>query len=578
MLGIIARQLGGVESISLYRNVTAAALIGLIPAAEAQAQISPTPSALQELRRELDVLKADQLQRQDQIEALQRRLDAYQAGVGEAPVLDPATAAEIRGRGLSPPQKEPARVAMLQVGSYLSEAQAQAASAAFKAAHPELRGVASSIQRADLGAMGTRYRLLIGPFADFAAANATCDGLKAQGAGCLLGGVAVERSSPALTAQNAGVGAATPLAPSDEADIRGRGVAPRQMVAAAAPAMPNPAAAPTNAPAGGENDETVVREAAPARSVQATTEAQQGIFGDRLSFEVGFSYSHFDAARIDLSGFLALDAIFLGRISIDQTKGDVTTLDFAARYRLTPRLQFDIDVPVMARVSLYQSGGAGSSASALSEATRRAIGLADVSAGANYRLLSETIDHPDVVLSARVKAPTGRNPYGVPLVEVPGSGGNLKIPARLGTGSGTWGASIGASALKTIDPLIVFGNFSYFRNFQQSFPDISEAPGLQPGTVKPGDAFQYGAGVAFAVNDRSSLSFSFTQRFVEGTNLKNAGGRYVPIIGSSANVASLNIGTTFAFSQRASVIVNVGAGLTRDTPDFSLATRIPFAF
>jgi hypothetical protein len=34
---------------------------------------------------------------------------------------------------------------------------------------------------------------------------------------------------------------------------------------------------------------------------------------------------------VNLSGFLALDAIFLGRISIDETQGDITTLDFAAR-------------------------------------------------------------------------------------------------------------------------------------------------------------------------------------------------------------------------------------------------------
>ena len=76
-----------------------------------------------------------------------------------------------------------------------------------------------------------------------------------------------------------------------------------------------------------------------------------------------------------MSGFLALDAIFLGRISIDETEGDVTTLDFVARYRPTPRLQFDVGVPLMARVSTYRSGGAGSSASGLIEATRLRWGL-----------------------------------------------------------------------------------------------------------------------------------------------------------------------------------------------------------
>jgi hypothetical protein len=232
----------------------------------------------------------------------------------------------------------------------------------------------------------------------------------------------------------------------------------------------------------------------------------------------------------------------------------------------------------MSRVSTYRSGGAGSSAQGLAEVSRRTIGLADMSVGASFRAFTETMSRPDIVLNGRVKAPTGEHPYGVSLIEVAGTSGNLKVPASLGTGSGTWGASIGVSALKTVDPVVLFGNFSYFRNFEADFDDISEAGGLQPGSVQPGDAFQYGAGVAFAVNERASLTFSFTQRFVEATSLAGASGDYSPIIGSHANVASLNIGSTFAFSQRASVIVNVAAGLTRDTPDFSLATRIPFSF
>jgi hypothetical protein len=442
--------------------------------------------------------------------------------------------------------------------------------------------------------MGVWYRAFIGPFAERSTASAVCDRLRADGAGCILGTMQVRPSISAVAAATRATQAGgdpsseigSPLSLAEQAEARGRGAAPPVrpgaapvQVAGAAPANP-PGGAPNinNTPAGGEAEENVVREAGPSASVEAVTQSQQGIFGNQVSFEVGFSYSHFDQARINLSGFLALDAIFLGRISIDETEGDVTTLDFVARYRPTPRLQWDVDLPLMARVSTYRSGGAGSSAQGLVEVSRRTIGLADVSFGMSFRAFTETMSRPDIVLSARVKAPTGEHPYGVPLVEVAGSSGNLKVPESLGTGSGTWGASIGVSALKTVDPVVLFGNFSYFRNFEASFDDISEIAGVQPGSVRPGDSFQYGAGVAFAVNERASLSFSFTQRFVETTSIAGPSGNFSPIIGSHANVASLNIGTTFAFSQRASVLVNVGAGLTRDTPDFSLATRIPFSF
>jgi hypothetical protein len=577
-----------------HRVLMAVALTGFMTSGPAMAQGVPVPAdTLQALRGELDQLRADQMRRQEQIDSLQHRLDALLAGVGNAPTVDPAVQAELRGRGVTPPP-EPVRAIVLQVGSFRTEDEANSALAQFKSAQAAtLQNALTGIQRADLGTMGVWYRAYIGPFADRSSAAVLCDKLKAGGAGCILATMSVQPDPLANATVVAQAEPArdpnfdipgSPLTAAQQADIRGRGVAPPQQVAAAAPAA-GAQNAPAGqggtgqgTPAGGENDEMVVREAGPSAAAEAVTQQQQGIFGNRVSFEAGFSYSHFDQARLNLSGFLALDAIFLGRISIDNTEGDVTTLDFVARYRPTPRLQFDVGVPVMARVSTYRSGGAGSAASGLIEATRRTIGLADMSFGMSYRAFTETINRPDIVVNARVKAPTGGNPYGVPLVEIPGSGGNLSVPESLSTGSGTWGAAIGFSALKTVDPLIMFGSFSYFRNFEQGFHDISEGPGLQPGTIKPGDAFQYGAGVAFAVNERASLSFSFSQRFVESTSIKFEGGDYGAIVGSHANVASLNIGSTFAFSQRASVIVNVGAGLTRDTPDFSLATRVPFSF
>ncbi len=36
-----------------------------------------------------------------------------------------------------------------------------------------------------------------------------------------------------------------------------------------------------------------------------------------------------------------------------------------------------------------------------------------MSAGVYYRLFEETEDNPDTVVSFRVKAPTGKDPYGI---------------------------------------------------------------------------------------------------------------------------------------------------------------------
>src|SRR3546814_1889135 len=72
--------------------------------------------------------------------------------------------------------------------------------------------------------------------------------------------------------------------------------------------------------------------------------------------------------------------------------------------------------------------------------------------------------------------------------------------------------------------MVVFGSLTYFYNFSQHFRDIDEALGNQPGSTKIGDAIQYGVGVAFALNERSSLSLSFTQRFGERTTIRRDGG------------------------------------------------------
>lgn len=324
-----------------------------------------------------------------------------------------------------------------------------------------------------------------------------------------------------------------------------------------------------------ENDR---KSPAPSEAVEAVAQREQGYFGERLSLEVGVSYAHFDDARVNLSGFLALDAIFLGLISIDETQADVITTDFTARLGVDDRLQFDVNVPYLVRHAYYQSGGAGGNASGLVEANLWDSGLGDLSAGASYRLFTETLERPDVVLHFRAKAPTGRHPFGIELVDVEGSEGNLKIPEELAFGTGVWSASAGISVLKSLDPLVVFGSANYFMNFDKGFSDIDEATGDQPGRVDLGDSIQYGAGVAFALNERSSLSASFTQRFVRNTRLRPDGQGWQKVIGSHANVAMMNFGATFALARNVSLLGNVSIGMTADAPDMVVSLRLPFRF
>jgi hypothetical protein len=367
------------------------------------------------------------------------------------------------------------------------------------------------------------------------------------------------------------------LPDADAALLRGKGYGSLQ--ASSAPAS----APPTSVP---DSDEESRKEPAKSAVVEAVTSNQQGYFGQHFSIEPGIIYSHFSNAQLNLNGFLALDAIFLGLISIDQLNADVVTTDVTARYGLK-RLQFDVNVPYLYRRSNFRSGGAGGNASGLIERTVTSSGLGDVSGGISYRLLAETSSRPDVVVDVRAKAPTGREPFGIELTEVQGSEGNLKIPSRLSTGSGVWSATAGISVLKTIDPMVVFGSLNYYHNFKHHFPDLSEAPDDQPGEIRLGDSLQYGLGLAFALNDRSSIDASFTQRFIDHTELRADPapdadpGTVVPwttVVGSEANVASLNLGATFSLSNRLTLLTNLAVGISQDAPDMEFMVRVPYQF
>ena len=329
-------------------------------------------------------------------------------------------------------------------------------------------------------------------------------------------------------------------------------------------------------PAGGAAPER--RAPAPTDAVVEIAQEQQGRFGNRFGFDLGIGYSHFDNARISLNGFLALDAIFLGTISIDQINSDVFTLDPTVRYGVSGRLFVDANLPLLYRATNFRSGGAGGSASALVEKTVRDGGPGDASLGASYRLFAETAGRPDVVVSARVKFPTGRHPFGVEFVEVEGSEGNLQVPRSLATGTGVYGGSLGVAVLKTLDPMVVFGNFTYFHNFARDFADIDENEGDVPGRVAIGDAWQFGAGLAFALNDKSSIAMSYSQRIVNRTRLTPEGLSERVVAGSQANVGIVNLGATFSLGPRLALVTNVGIGLTDDSPDMSFNIRLPFRF
>ena len=319
----------------------------------------------------------------------------------------------------------------------------------------------------------------------------------------------------------------------------------------------------------------------PAQSVSNLYDEASGFFGGgKFSFETGVTYARYDTRTLILNGFLALDSIFLGNINLDRIKADNWTFDLTGRYNLDNRWQFDVNVPVVYRESTYQSGGAsGGAANVTSEETvTQDPTIGDVNFGVAYKFLDESVNSPDAVLTLRVKTPTGKEPFGIKLRQVD-SNNNLFIPDDLPTGNGVWSITPGISLVKTFDPAVLFGSLSYTHNLEESFDDISSTVNVDtPGKVRLGDSFQIGAGIAFALNEKMSMSFSVSDLVQKKSKHKPDGGDWQSVTSSDANAGYFNVGMTVAASDNLTIVPNLSIGLTDDAPDFTFSLKFPYYF
>lgn len=361
------------------------------------------------------------------------------------------------------------------------------------------------------------------------------------------------------------------------------GAAPPPVADAAAPNAASPATAARASQVAGGGAEMAGQAATPEKAAHAQSQSIRSVtqtdqpFADsdrRLTIDTGLTYAHYDRKQLELNGFLALGAIFLGEINVDNVKADTLTWDTTARYSLSDRLQLDFNAPFLYRYSVYQSAGVNNDSKQPSEQNvdmNWAVG--DVSSGIYYKWLTETANRPEVVVNGRIKAPTGSNPYGIKMVTAPDNS-SLQTPARLASGNGLWTLSTGVSVSKTLDPAVIFTSINYFHNQKRHFGDISDQQGTtQPGEVDLGDAWQFGVGTAFALNEKMSLSLSYLQRIQRQSRFHPDGSNWSNIVGSDADAAVLNLGGAYALSKHKSVVFNLGAGLTPDAPNVQLGLR-----
>jgi uncharacterized coiled-coil protein SlyX len=399
------------------------------------------------------------------------------------------------------------------------------------------------------------------------------------------GGDAQARQLDALRARGGSADQPSPLAPAFVA------------AGAAAPVAAIPGAAAPEAAVQARTGDAVdarVQVGRPPEELSRPPEVAQifdqpGVLTPRGKFilepSLQFGYSSND--RVALVGYTIIPAILIGLIDVRQVKTTSMTAALAGRYGVSNRFELELKVPYT-----YVNGDTvsreiftGTAQDSVFNADGHGIG--DVELTGRYQLSNAGPDRPFYVLWLRYKSRTGRDLFEVTtdcvtrcVANATGTG----LPLELPTGSGFDAIQPGVTWLYASDPVVFFGSFSYLHNFKRSNVSrtvLTGAPEGFPqtttefmGDVEAGDIIGFNVGMGLALNEKAAISIGYDQSLVGKTkqNGQDTPGAVRVILGT------LVLGGSYRLSDRTSLNVALGVGVTRDTPDVSLNVRVPIAF
>jgi hypothetical protein len=235
-------------------------------------------------------------------------------------------------------------------------------------------------------------------------------------------------------------------------------------------------------------------------------------------------------------------AVFLGPDKVRALVPSIT-----ARYGITNNLLGFVTVPFVVSWRELQPS--------ILEATKnyRSSGLGDIFFGANYQVFNEGYWRPSLMLSFIVTSPTGKSSYVMPENREP-------------LGKGHWQLSPGISVVKSIDPVVLFGNLYYTYIFSRI---INQPPELGPETerveMKPGDSINLLLGTGFALNEKVTLSFKVVGSYIFRDKIagKEIGGTKTP--------GYFYFLLDYMLFKKGYLEPSVGFGITKDASDFLLS-------
>lgn len=300
---------------------------------------------------------------------------------------------------------------------------------------------------------------------------------------------------------------------------------------------------------------------------------QKGKYVLEPSLQFGYSSSN----RVALVGYTIIPALLIGLIDVREVKRNTFSGSLTGRTGLTNRLEVELKVPYVYRsdATVSRELFTGTSVERVFDTSGKSIG--DVELGARYQLNDGGPDKPYFIGGLRFKTRTGRDPFDVVTdctrrcvgENVTGTG----LPLQLPTGSGFYSLQPSVTWLFPSDPAIFFGTFSYLHTFKRANVSRLVLDGQRDplGELAPGGVLGFNFGMGLALNEKASISFGYDHSSIARMRQNGA-----PVAGSvRTQLGTLLIAYSYRLSEKRTLNVAVGAGVTRDTPDVSLTVRVP---
>ncbi len=288
-----------------------------------------------------------------------------------------------------------------------------------------------------------------------------------------------------------------------------------------------------------------------------------------LQIETGLDYTHISSDRVNVNGFTIFNAIVVGNITVDDISRDILQGTLSTRYGVARRLQLEARIGVQHRndVELLQVG-------TNDEEERRIDNFdwGDAEATLAWQPFAQEGWRPAAIVRMRARIPTGRSPFQIEQISVLDPETGEELGRRLSeapTGSGFWAAGPAVTFVWRADPLVYFAGGGYMANFNRTF---GGAEGVNS-HINPGDTVEFFSGFNLALSEQVSINTSFQMQHTFETTAEGLG-----LSGTSTNDARLTFGTSVGITDRVSVVVNAGAGLTDQSPDYTFSVTVPVTF